>query len=155
MTTGSSETAFEEFLGLWSTLRSESTRPGTVVVVEGDRDRDSLRALGLQGPIVLVHRGVPLSALAHALTRGTRRAIVLTDWDATGGQLAHKLNEFLAPGPVAVDLEFRRRLARVLRGEVVHVEGIHGWARRLAERTGAPLEHYLEREGEAGGEIRG
>lgn len=143
MTDGTPAPAFEEFLELWVLLLAESAKRGTVVLVEGDRDRTSLRALGVRGPVVLVHRGVRLGTLAHDLTRESRRAIVLTDWDVTGGQLAHRLNEFLAPGPVEVDLEFRRRLARVLRGELVHVEGLYGWARRNAERAGAPLDHFL------------
>jgi 5S rRNA maturation endonuclease (ribonuclease M5) len=140
---GSIEPSLQEFLDLWSTLTAESEGPGTVVLVEGERDRDSLRSLHLPGRIVLVHRGVRLSAIAHDLDTGARRAIVLTDWDAAGGLLARRLRELLEAGPVEVDLEFRRRIARVVRGEVVHVEGLYRWARRLAERSGAPLDHYL------------
>ncbi len=143
MPDGSIEPSLEEFLALWSILKSETERSETVVLVEGERDRRSLRSLGLSGRIVLVHRGVRLSAIAHDLDRGARRAIVLTDWDAAGGLLARRLRELLEAGPVEVDLEYRRRLARVVRGEVVHVEGLFRWARRLAERSGAPLDHYL------------
>lgn len=143
MTVRTNDDAFEQFLELWGRLCVESSSDGTVVVVEGERDRGSLRALGVTGPIHLVHHGLRLGALAQDLARSARRAIVLTDWDATGGQLAQRLRELLSPGIVEVDLEFRRRLARALRGEVVHVEGLHAWARRMAERSGAPLEHFL------------
>ena len=112
MTDGSAAPAFEEFLELWSALITESGKAGTVILVEGDRDRVSLRALGIHGPILLIHRGVRLGTLAHDLTRASRRAIVLTDWDATGGQLAQRLRDFLAPGPVVVDLEFRLGASR-------------------------------------------
>jgi hypothetical protein len=30
-----------------------------------------------------------------------------------------------------------------VRGELVHVEGLHGWARRLAERKGDTLDDRL------------
>jgi len=137
--------AWEEFLELWDRLRSDSLEAGTVVVVEGERDLRAVRRLGLAGPVVLVHHGESLSGTAHGLARGSRHVIVLTDWDTEGGHLAHRLKEFLAPERLRFDLDYRRRLARLLRGELVHVEGLHGWARRLAERHGAPLDHFLGR----------
>jgi len=135
--------ALEEFRELWGKLRGESEEAGTVVVVEGERDRRSLRRLGLEGTIALVHRGETLSGTAHRLVRQSRRVIVLTDWDNEGGQFARRLKEFLEAERLELDLEYRRRLARILRGELVHVEGLHGWARRLAERQGSSLEQYL------------
>lgn len=135
----------EEFLEVWDRLRTASVEAGTVVVVEGERDRRALRRLGLTGPVVLVHRGDSLSTTAHQLAQRSRHVIVLTDWDREGGQLARRLKEFLEAEPLDLDLEFRRRLARILRGELVHVEGLHGWVRRLAERQGATLDHFLGR----------
>jgi len=132
-----------QFLEEWERLRQESELPGTTVVVEGDRDRDALRRLGLRGPIVLVHGGQSLSALAHALGKANRRVIVMTDWDLEGGQIAHRLERFFVDGGVAFDLEYRRRLALLLHGELTHVEGLFGWARRTAERSGGPLEHFV------------
>lgn len=132
-----------EFLRLWQRLRSESAESGTVVVVEGDRDQTSLRRLGLPGPIVKVHRGRALAGTAHDLVGRSRRVIVLTDWDAEGGHLARRLREFLGAERLHLDLEYRRRFARVVRGELVHVEGLYGWARRLAERQGEALDDLL------------
>lgn len=136
-------TAWPEFVRLFGKLQDETARNGAVVLVEGERDRRSLRALGLGGPIELVHSGRTLSELAARLARDGRRVIVLTDWDTAGGQLARKLREFLEAEAVGIDLEYRRRLARVLRGEVVHVEGLHGWARRTAQEAGSPVEEAV------------
>lgn len=133
----------EEFLDLWDKLRTASDEADAVVVVEGERDRRSLRRLGLEGTIALVHRGDTLSATAHRLRAQGGRVIVLTDWDREGGELARRLKEFLEAEQATLDLEYRRRLARVLRGELVHVEGLYGWARRLAERQGRSLEQLL------------
>jgi 5S rRNA maturation endonuclease (ribonuclease M5) len=134
---------FEEFAELWHGLQIESQTPRTVILVEGERDRRSLRRLGIQGPIALVHQGRSLSRTAQELARGSDRIILLTDWDVEGGHLAQRLRPLLEAGSLAVDLETRRRLARVLRGEVVHVEGLAGWARRHAERRGASIDHFL------------
>ncbi|MCI4328396.1 MAG: hypothetical protein L3K01_03140 [Thermoplasmata archaeon] len=133
-------TAWPEFVRLFGKLRDETKGGRAVVLVEGERDRRSLRALGLEGPIELVHAGRTMSELAARLSRDGRRVIVLTDWDSAGGQLARKLREFLEAEAVGIDLEYRRRLARVLRGEVVHVEGLNGWARRTAVEAGTPIE---------------
>ena len=144
------QATLDEFVELWHQLKSESEEEGALVVVEGERDRRSLRRLGLEGPVVLVHRGETLSRTAHRLVGHGRRVIVLTDWDREGGLFARRLKEFLEAERIDLDLEYRRRFARILRGELVHVEGLFGWARRLAERQGTPLEHSLA----AGGEIR-
>jgi 5S rRNA maturation endonuclease (ribonuclease M5) len=133
------EVAFDEFLALWEKFLAEANDPATVTVVEGERDRRSLRRLGLTGPIAIVHRGRSLAATALALSR-SRRVILLTDWDTEGGHLAQRLREHLEAGTPALDLDYRRRLAHLLRGELAHVEGLYGWARRSAERYRRPLE---------------
>lgn len=117
-----------------------------MVVVEGERDRASLQALGIQGTIVLVHNGHSLAAVAQSLAELRRPVVVLTDWDTEGGHLARRLREFLEASGVRFDLDFRRKLSRRLKGELVHVEGLAGWARRSAEREGAPLDHFLSPE---------
>ncbi|MGA7923498.1 MAG: toprim domain-containing protein [Thermoplasmata archaeon] len=131
------------FVELFAELRRESLESGTVVLVEGERDRSALRRLGVEGRIVLVHHGATLAQLAHELERPTRRVIVFTDWDSKGGHLARRIREFLGGDRVELDENLRRRFARLLRGEVVHVEGLARWARRMAERSGGSLEHYL------------
>jgi 5S rRNA maturation endonuclease (ribonuclease M5) len=135
--------AWPEFVRLFLRLREENASGRAVVLVEGERDRRSLRRLGLTGPIELVHVGRSLSDLAGRLAKGGRRVVVFTDWDAAGGQLARKLREFLEAEAVGIDLEYRRRFARILRGEVVHVEGLNSWARRTAADAGTPIDEGI------------
>ncbi len=139
-----SDRAFAEFLDLWNRLIAECREPGTVVVVEGERDRRSLRRLGIAGPIVAIHAGRTLSETAASLASRSRRVILLTDWDTAGGRLARRLREFLGGGPVSLDLDYRRHLARALRGELAHVEGLSGWVRRNADRRHASLDALLD-----------
>lgn len=135
--------AWEGFRRLWDEFLTTANDIGSITVVEGERDRTSLRRLGVSGQVILFHNGRGLSELTRSLTRTGRRVILLTDWDREGGHLAHRLGELLAAEGVRADSEFRRQLARTLRGEVVHVEGLAGWARRTAERAGAPLDHWF------------
>ncbi|HTP55691.1 MAG TPA: toprim domain-containing protein [Thermoplasmata archaeon] len=135
-----SAAAFDEFVDLWDQFLDERRDPTAIVVVEGERDRRALRRLGWDGPVGLVHRGRPIAETAQELIDEHARVIVLTDWDREGGTLARRLREFLEGRRGGVDLEYRRRFARLLRGELAHVEGLYGWVRRNAERHRVPFE---------------
>lgn len=136
--------AFERFVVLWQRLLTEEDDGRSVIVVEGERDRLSIRRLGWNGPVVAVHAGRSLSKTAQALVELRGKAIVLTDWDAEGGHLAHRLKEFLEAERIDLDLAYRQRFSRLLRGELVHVEGLYGWARRQAEAEGLALEWIVD-----------
>jgi|SRR5579859_1099897 len=142
---GRNTESWESFLKLWVEFLAAIDDGATVVVVEGARDRRSLERLGVTSRVVLLHSGRGLSQLTRTLSQPGQRVIVLTDWDREGGHLAHRLTELLVAEGVPVDGEFRRRLAKALRGEVAQVEGLAGWARRSAEREGAPLDLWLQR----------
>ncbi|MGA8711372.1 MAG: toprim domain-containing protein [Thermoplasmata archaeon] len=145
VTTGRDPAAmFDEFWDLWVRFQAESRVPGTIVVVEGARDRRALRRLGVRGTILLVHRGRTISETAQHLAASARHVIILTDWDTEGGHLAQRLKEFLGVGKSGADLEYRRRLARILRGELVHVEGLYGWAVRTGEKGNRSVANLLE-----------
>jgi len=132
-----------EFVELWQRFRTESEAPGTIIVVEGERDRRSLARLGVSATIFVLHGGRTLARSAQELVTRGRRVVVLTDWDTEGGHLAHRLTEFLEAERLELDLRTRRRLAHILHGELVHVEGLYGWARRLAEKQGDVIESLL------------
>jgi 5S rRNA maturation endonuclease (ribonuclease M5) len=134
---------FPEFWRVWRDVLQAMEAPGTLFLVEGQRDRRSLEGLGITCPIALVHRGRRLADVATHIAEGTQEVVVLTDWDSTGGELAHRLRELLDDGRFRVNLDFRRRIGIALRGEIVHLEGLGTWARRRAEETGAPLEEWI------------
>ena len=136
--------SFQEFLELLRELREVVHREQAVLLVEGDRDRVALRRLGLPPvAILLVHHGVTLSVLVVTVVRRGRTVIILTDWDRSGGELAHRLRSLFDDGRIRFDLDFRRRMARAVRGETQYVEALLPWAERAAKRAGAPLEHWL------------
>ncbi len=131
---------FEAFLQLWARLGLEARRPGTVILVEGERDRASLRRLGIDGEVQTLHSGRTLADRVQELADRHGRVIVLTDWDRQGGRLARRLQEYGEGGRPKIDLLLRRDLATLLRSEVVHVEGLATWATRQAETFHRSLE---------------
>lgn len=131
---------FEEFVRILTRLRETATEGGSLILVEGDRDRRALSRIGLpRESIVLVHDGRSLPDLASRLAARGRPIILLTDWDGKGGTLIRHLTRLLQGSSVPVDTETRRRLARVVRGDIVSVEELSGWAERYSETFHCPL----------------
>jgi 5S rRNA maturation endonuclease (ribonuclease M5) len=94
-------------------------------------------------PVRVVHSGVRLADVAATLGASCRRVVILTDWDAAGGRLARRLRDLLGDGRLDVDLEVRRELARALRGEVAHVEGLRTWVGHRLEAQGRTIDEWL------------
>ena len=112
---------------------SEQGGSGVPVVVEGNRDVDTLRALGFTGPIEKVNRGWDRSRLVAYLHSeycisethdGGPSVIVLMDWDRTGGRIQAALRDRLMAmdSPVAEDL--RNTLLRAMKPEGRTVESL-------------------------------
>ena len=104
------------------------------LVVEGERDVKALRALGLAGEIVTLHRGVTVFHFCERLAAQHRHVVILTDWDVRGGQLARLLRDGLAANGVQYDDDLRARLAALCQKDIKAVEDLHRFAERLAPR---------------------
>jgi 5S rRNA maturation endonuclease (ribonuclease M5) len=65
------------------------------VIVEGARDVQALRRLGLNGTIVQLHCGQTVAAVGERTSRAFPAVIVLLDWDRRGRQLHKQLTRHL------------------------------------------------------------
>jgi 5S rRNA maturation endonuclease (ribonuclease M5) len=65
------------------------------IIVEGFRDVQALRALGLRGEIVKVHAGCSVAQFCDEYSRNYAEAIILTDWDPRGNSLFVLITRFL------------------------------------------------------------
>ena len=104
------------------------------IVVEGERDVRALRALGIGGAIITLHRGVPVLRLCEALAADGRPVIVLTDWDLKGGRLGKALREGLAASDISCDTTVRARLSVLTRGSITAVEDLDSYVESLRPR---------------------
>lgn len=98
--------ALEELL-----LRLRARWDGTVLLVEGRRDRDALLSLGFDD-IVLAHQGRSLADVADRLAQRPAVALLL-DQDRTGKRMERQL-EGLLQGRTAVDGTTVKELFRLL-----------------------------------------
>ncbi len=103
------------------------------IVVEGNRDEATLRALGFTGPIERVNRGWDRSRIVAYLHSeycigktpdGGPSVILLMDWDRTGGRIQTSLRERLMAMDSPVDEDLRNTLLRTMKPEGRTVESI-------------------------------
>ncbi|OPY34568.1 MAG: hypothetical protein A4E32_00297 [Methanomassiliicoccales archaeon PtaU1.Bin124] len=130
----------EDRLKLLSELLDElAHRPSDVVLlVEGQRDRGGLRLLGVEGDVILVQQSGGILKVAEELAKNHKKAIILTDWDRKGGQLNRLLREALEANAVPYDDKTRRRLAKIVSGEIKDVESLPWYFSRLVSNVGIP-----------------
>jgi 5S rRNA maturation endonuclease (ribonuclease M5) len=65
------------------------------VIVEGARDINALRRLGLGGTILQLHNGQTVAAFGERMSRAFPAVILLLDWDRRGRQLHRQLTRHL------------------------------------------------------------
>jgi len=105
------------------------------VIVEGERDEKSLRELGLSGEIVRLNSGMPIFNLAESMSRRTKDAIILTDWDPRGGVLCRLLRAAFEANQVRYDTDLRARLTILCRKDIKDVESLAAHVARLGRQV--------------------
>ncbi len=102
-----------------------------MILVEGAKDVSALRNVGVDGEFYTVQvEGGPVKA-AEYVWRSGRRAVILTDWDRRGGNLAHALRENLSSLDVGYDDRVRSDLAFLVRMYCKDVESLDSVLSRL------------------------
>lgn len=65
------------------------------VIVEGEKDLEALRELGLEGKIIMIQCGKKISAFCDFIAENHKEIIILTDWDKKGWQLFKRIEKNL------------------------------------------------------------
>jgi|LGVE01.1.fsa_nt_gb 5S rRNA maturation endonuclease (ribonuclease M5) len=110
---------------------------GAVIIVEGQRDRKALRALGITGTIVL---GTKKSILVFCeeVAREYKNVIVLTDWDEKGEKLAALMEGYLRSTGAAVNMDIRKKIKNLVQKRIKDIESLDTHISNLA----SDLKHY-------------
>lgn len=113
---------------LWR-IAGESTS-GTIIIVEGRKDKEALRKLGLAGPIVCFKSSG--RGLADFLGNiEARKIIVLTDFDKEGKDIAARINEELAHLDIKTDHTLRKRLGALVRQDARTIQDLFRYVERM------------------------
>jgi 5S rRNA maturation endonuclease (ribonuclease M5) len=127
----------EKISEILSALAQESAK-GTIILVEGKKDVETLRALGVEGPIVTVKTGgKSFLEVISELEIKTSKVILFLDFDRRGKQGTNRLKRDLERAGIKVDLEFWLGLLKSIGKDVQCVEGLNAYLRNLRIKTQA------------------
>ena len=104
------------------------------VIVEGLRDVKALKRLGITKNVIALNRGVSVFTFSEEISKRHRKAVVLTDWDRRGGQLARMLKEALMANDVEVIDRIRIQVVILSKKEVKDIESMPTFIERLKAR---------------------
>jgi len=124
------EVRFEKLQKLIDRLSDESQK-GSVIVVEGIRDRDSLRKIGITGRILCLQSSRKNAFGFVEELRGVGDVIVLTDFDREGTFLARRLARILNAERMRGNLILWRDLRRLTRSDIRSIEELPKYYQRL------------------------
>jgi 5S rRNA maturation endonuclease (ribonuclease M5) len=128
----------EEIVQIIDALASESSK-GTLILVEGKKDVDALRALGVEGPIKCVKTGGKsfLDIVSEVEKADVSEVILLLDFDRRGKQGTNRLRRNLERGGTKVNLEFWLALLGLIGKDVQCVEGLSAYLENLRAKMGS------------------
>lgn len=113
----------------------DASYQGAAVIVEGRRDEQALRALGLPGPVIMASRR-PALDLAEDAARSYPQIILLTDWDGKGDEMCLTIERHLRSVGSRPDREIRSRLKKLVKKEIKDVESLSRYAERMRVQYG-------------------
>ena len=93
------------------------------VIVEGKKDAQALRTLGLVGEIITLHRGNNLYEFCEEVTERYEEVVILLDWDEKGEALSKTVKKYLK-GLWEDYSSFRELLKILCQKDIKDIEGI-------------------------------
>jgi len=103
---------------------------GTIIVVEGRRDVESLRSLGIKGDIKLSSQQ-PLLDFTEVLSRCGKDIVILTDWDRKGGMAARKIIDYLNSYGIMPNTDIRARIGFLVKKRIKDIESLSRYIEKL------------------------
>ena len=103
---------------------------GAIIVVEGKRDAESLRFLGIKGEIRLSSQQ-PLLEFTELLSKGGKEIVLLTDWDKKGGMAAHKIIQHLLAYGIMPNTRIRAKIRTLTKKRIKDIESLNNYINKL------------------------
>jgi 2,5-diamino-6-(ribosylamino)-4(3H)-pyrimidinone 5'-phosphate reductase len=125
----------EKLLQILQRLAEESAK-GIPIIVEGKKDDDALRALGVEGKIISAKAGGKgfLDVVSEIEKSGAEEIILLLDFDRRGKELTSKLRRYLEKTRIGLNAIFWREIFSLVRTEVRDVEGLVSYMETLKSK---------------------
>ncbi len=127
----------EELTWLLEELRDRPTNQ--VILVEGLKDRAALTVLGVGGEVWQVQGPNSIFSIAERLALENKQAVILTDWDRKGGQLARLLRSSLNANGIRFDENIRMKLVILVKKDIKDIESLPAFYSRLVGLSQNPV----------------
>jgi len=116
---------------------AEESAKGIPIVVEGKKDVETLRGLGVLGAVLTVKTGGKsfTTALAEIEATGAVEVVLLLDFDRRGRQGTAHLKVELERAQIKVNLGFWRGLSALAGREIRCVESLSSYLKTLEHKT--------------------
>lgn len=103
---------------------------GAIIVVEGRKDADSLRFLGIKGEIKLASQQ-PLLEFTELLSKSGKEIVLLTDWDKKGGIVARKIIKHLLAYGIMPNTDIRSKIRRLVKKRIKDIESLNNYVNKM------------------------
>jgi 5S rRNA maturation endonuclease (ribonuclease M5) len=107
---------------------------GAIIVVEGRKDVESLRSLGINGEVKLSSQQ-PLLDFTEKLSRSGEEIVLLTDWDRKGGMVARKITDYLHAYSIIPNMNIRARIGFLVKKRIKDIESLSKYMGKLRTTT--------------------
>ena len=118
---------------------AEVSAKGTPVVVEGKKDVDALRALGVEGELITVKTGGKsfLDVVCEIEKLRVPEVILFLDFDRRGQEGTKRLKQGLERAKIKPNLKFWRKLSLLVGKEIQCIESLTAYMATLRIKIGA------------------
>ena len=116
---------------------------GMPILIEGKKDEEALKELGITGNIIKVSgSGLKLFEIAEIAAKTSSKVIILTDFDKKGNILAKKLSEDIQSLGSHPDLSIRKNIIKITRRYIKDIESLPKHMKQLEFEIN-PYGNYL------------
>jgi 5S rRNA maturation endonuclease (ribonuclease M5) len=115
---------------------AEESAKGKPIIVEGKKDAEALRELGVAGAVVTVKTGGKsfLEATAEIEAQAAREVVLLLDYDRRGREGTRLLQQSLERARIKVNLRFWRDLHSLVGREVQCIESLPNYLKTTEQK---------------------
>ena len=117
---------------------AEENKSGKPVLVEGRKDAEALKNLGINGQIIFAKTGGKslLDVVSEIEVAGASEILMLLDFDRRGRELAERLKSHIEKMGIKANMQYWLKLSSLVGREVKDVEGLAKYMKTLKIKTG-------------------
>jgi len=115
---------------------AEESRNGKPIIVEGRKDEQALKRLGVTGKIVFAKKGLKtiIDVVSEIEDKNPKEVILMLDFDREGRELTEKLKNHMEKAGIKTNIHYWIKLSSLTGREVKDVEGLATYMKTLRTR---------------------